>query len=1819
MTDANNANNIPGLAANSASAPGVVTPGVVTPGVATPGVATPTAAAAAPAATMDQGTYEIIRSRLNSQGQELQRRLDTLNVARKATFGTIDMQLLATERITTANNCTPRDMVAIGDRFIFGYNVFIGLKSETRMEDVFAIYHNDGASTGGTTFKEESLDLLDDPRFHADFKELYRYYKTTLFVKFAIIGTHLFMVFQVGKAVTDIKTFKWLVRDNGKLQYIDNRSEHECRLPSQHEFEWTRTHRDLHRSGMHPHISINDKIFVETVGGDLTIKVEDNTATGEGIFSEPVENRDQTLDDAEIFYASIGPLILLKIKPYQEKDYRHIVFSEKIRRATRVDALATACVLLPDDHGIIFPRGYCLQTGEYKEFDTDLPAMQFEKRIASPNGEDTLYVFHSRVAGVYVLLSYNIIAQRVDTPVVCGGFSLFEDGRMILFKEHGEARKHHAIQVWQTPFVGANYVPPKTPTTDSFLFKVGNRDIVRCMAECREVLTLIGKDDSYANLFLDLTKKAGDIVDSYFWVDKAETGNLREPLLDIKAAAASAVDEHEKVMQVKRETREAVGRTQRRLREVVQAIFASPFNSIEQYVTALTNLRTTRGEVIGLKELRYIDLALVAELEREIDDHHGRIAQKCLEYLLTAEALDPYRRRVDEIGSRVPQLVKVTVARTTETDAVAAANELEMLIDVISNLEFDDVTARTEIIDRISTIFASLNQVRSALKNKVQELAKAEGIAEFGAQMKLLNQAVVNFLDLADTPEKCDELLTKVMVQVEEQEGRFADFEQFVTEIGEKREEIVAAFEARKIALVETRARRANTLVTTAERVLKGIRGRAATFREATEILGYFAADLMVDKVRGLIKQLIDLGDSVKADDLESRLKTAREDALRQLRDRQELFVGGENVIKFGRHQFSVNTQPLDLTLVPRDDGMFLHLTGTNFFEAVTDEAFLSTRASWKQELVSETADVYRSEYLAWQVLQALETATTAGPGAATSFTGAGPTQPGTTAPAPKTVPETPTGRDDPDDPAQAGSGMASDDAVVTLAQARRFEAPQWLAHVQKFMGPRYGEGYVRGVHDHDAARILGPLVEMHAELGLLRYSPAARAMAWLFWTHFRQSAKSVVAAKMRGAGLIGRMFPGTNSHTSYVEELRTLLARFVAMTSLFPESLVEEAAQYLFDVQSRDDRFAVSGEAVSILHEFHACLNDRNMTDAFASAIGAVGNNPVSAFGMLRDWVQAFLGESGSTWRRAYRDEVATLLFGKALDEGQIAGRSCRTELTGMVGNHRLVEGGRYQLDYLDLSARMREFARVVVPRFNTYTVKKQELLEKARTEMRLDEFKAKVLSSFVRNQLIDKVYLPLIGDNLAKQIGTVGDTKRTDRSGMLLLISPPGYGKTTLMEYLANRLGLVFMKINGPSIGRRVTSFDPAEAANAAARAELEKLNLAFEMGDNVMIYVDDIQHCSPEFLEKFISLCDAQRKVEGVYRRRSRTYDFRGRKVAVVMAGNPYTESGERFKLPDMLANRADTYNLGDIIGDNRHVFELSYLENAVTSNPVLARINAVNPADVAALIKIAATGSRDGVEFAGNHSPAEINDAIGVMQRMMKVRDVVLTVNREYIRSAAQSEAYRVEPEFKMQGSYRNMNRIAEKILPIMNERELATLIASHYEGEAQTLTTAAESNLLKFKELCGTLTDTDRTRWESIKATFKKNVNLKGFGGNESAQLMAQLGAVSDGLTAIKEALLTAASNVSQPVTFVTGSSLGGSGQPESPRTPGDTVAKTTAGSITADPTSGQSSTPARGLKNVGSPEAGEKWVAAPIDSKPPLATPKKGRSPKQDK
>jgi hypothetical protein len=1614
--------------------------------------------------TLEGGAYEIIQNRLKNQGKELRSKLDSLNQGRKEVFGSIETKLLNADRITTDNNCIARDMVAIGPLFIFGYNVHIGLKSEIKPLDVFSVY-----AFENHTFVSKPLDIISDEKFVDDFKNLYKYYRDTRFSKFSVIGVYLYMAFQVGKNLNDIKVFKWLIKD-GELTYVDNRSDYEFKYPPQHEFEWIRTRREQQRRGRFPHISIDDRIFVETTGGDLTIKVEDNTETGEGIYAEVVENPDQSLDDAEIYYASLGNIILLKIKPYQEKDFRYIVYNEKMTQAKRIDAINDACILLPDDHGLIFSNGYYLQNGEYKTFEHDIKDMTFDRRLQSPNGEDFLFIFYQKEQGVYILLSYNLIEQKVKTPVICNGYAIFSNGETLYFKSEQEPQKHHVVQIWQTPYVSADYTPPVIK--ESYLYKIGNKDIVRCMAECYEIYNLIHRDDSYANLYLDIVKKTGDVLDSYLWLKEKDAFNLAEALEAIKSAATSALDEFEKVRRIKKNTQEEICLIEKKTKDLLLAAKRSSFHEIDQYVQALAEFRTLRGEIISLKDLRYADLKLIESLESEVSAQSEELSKTCVDFLMKPEALATYGKKVSTHDQAVNGLTKGVDAKALEENINAVAKELELLIEIVSALKIDDPTKTSAIIDSVSDIYTRLNQSRAALKKKKNDLLSVEATAEFNSQIKLLSQGALNYLDVCDTPQKTDEYLTKLMIQIEELEGKFVDFDEFTVKLSEKRDEIYSAFESKKMSLLETRNKRAAALQNSADRILKSIQNRIANFKSVNEINGYFASDLMIDKARDIVKELVALEDTVKADDIQTRLKSIKEDAVRQLKDRQELFVAGDNLIKFGDHVFSVNTQPLDGTMIAKDGGMYFHLTGTNFFEKITDPEFLATSAVWEQDLISENRNVYRCEFLAFEMLKSEE----------------------------------------------AGQFVAAETFLALTEQEQ-------LAAAQKFMSLRYDEGYVKGVHDLDAMKIIRSLFELKLAIQLLRYPPQARSCALIFWKGFaHETIKKKMSARLSGVGDVLRFFSDDFDETPYIDDLSEAITEFIETTRLFAPKIIEASSRYLYNELAGGRDFVISKDAALIYEQFFLYLTERSIQDAYDQSLLNLRDDPVGRALLIRNWLSAFMSHNADALNQDYIDEAAALAFTSAFAQERVADVSVERIIADMRGDHPILNKGEYRLNYIHFVEKLNDYHATVAPLFRKRQELKKRLIEQFKVDLRLDEFKPKVLTSFVRNQLIDKVYLKLIGDNLAKQIGVVGEQKRTDRMGLLLLISPPGYGKTTLMEYIANRLGIIFMKINGPAIGHQVTSLDPDESPNASAKEEVKKINLSFEMGDNVMIYLDDIQHCNPELLQKFISLCDAQRRIEGVYKGATKTYDFRGKKVCVVMAGNPYTESGEKFKIPDMLANRADTYNLGDIIGNTYDSFVLSYIENCLTSNPVLNKLATKSTKDIYSFLRMAEVAGSEGLEFEGNYSIEEMNEYVSVLKKLMTIRDVLLKVNQQYIRSASQADEYRVEPPFKLQGSYRNMNKLAEKTLPIMNDEELKTLILSHYEQESQTLTTGAEANMLKFKEITGFLNDEERARWDEIKATFQKNIKFHTGEDDRLGEFLEQLVFFTDGVDGIRRTL-----------------------------------------------------------------------------------------------
>ncbi|AGC45695.1 hypothetical protein MYSTI_04399 [Myxococcus stipitatus DSM 14675] len=1648
-------------------------------------------AAPAKEAALEGGSYEVIRTRLLAQADVLGSKAAELNTRRKAFFGGTELAVTGNERVRTENNCVARDIVSVGKYLLFGYNVFIGLKKETSVADVFSLHRFEKTADGfdlSAVPHTEAGGFLADPRFIKDFSELYRYYKDAKLQQLRRKDARLLVVFKTGQSTRDIKVFRFNLDTEGRATYLDNQGEKDHVFPPSHDFEWTTATRENYVLGQHPHVNVLDQVFVETVKGDLTVKVENNTSSGLGIYSEPVEDANQSLDDARFAWAQVGGLILLRVLPFREKAQRYLVFNSRTQHVVRIDAIGQACIRLPEDQGIIFPGGYYLQTGDFKVFDGEATGagMEFKKVIRSPNGEDVLYVFHQREEGRYLLFPYNLVRKEVQNPLVCNGYSLFADGGLVVFRETSQdPTRVHPMQVWQTPFVSDEHAAA-TPAAPGYLGKVGNAELVRGISDALTLQRIAKTDKPNRRTYEDLVAAATRALDAYYWLGHAET-SLLEPIELLRKTSELIIDEFEKVLALQKRASESLAEAEKAQVKLLARVRPELLTTAEEFMLVLAELRQQRGHLITLKDIRYMDLGRVDALEKAVVEASDNTSSGCVEFLQKGEALQPLAGRLDELLAKLEPVQTTSELAPLGEDIEKTAQGLTVLGEVVGGLQVGDPLARARILEGISELFGRLNRVRASLSAKRKELSGREKRAEFGAQFKLLGQAIENALAQADVPEKCDEGLSRLTVQLEELEGRFGEFDEFLGQITQKREELLEAFGARKQTLVDERQRRAQSLFGAAERILQGVQRRSKAFKSDDELNAYFATDAMILKLRQLSEQLMGLHDSVRSDEVQSRLKSAKQDALRALRDKQDLFADGDSLIKLGTFRFNVNTQPLDLTLVPRDGALFLQLTGSDYAQKLEDPALLEHQALWDQHLVSETREVYRAEFLAACLLADAE---------------------------------------------------ENKNGLTLSALHAAVIAGTLLERVRTYAADRFDEGYERGVHDVDATALVEKLLSLHQGAGLLRFAPGPRAWAALYWAFDAdESARGLLHRRARSFARLRQTFSAGGGLNELGIALGEAVSAFLQSQRL-AQSPAEArlAGRYLVEELAVErPRFTTSGEAVALRDAFLAQLERQGTRTAFEDDLRGLEKDLASRLEMARAWVEAYLAqrEGGAGEAGYFVLETAVLLLTERKLDREPAGALTAAEVTGLLGSHPRIIDRKLGIRLDEFLGRLNEFRQLRVPRYQAYRALQRDLLERERRKLRLEELTPKVLSSFVRNRLIDEVYLPLIGANLAKQLGAAGEGKRTDRMGMLLLMSPPGYGKTTLMEYVASRLGLTFVKVNGPALGHSVKSLDPAEAPNATSRQEVERINLSFEMGNNVMLYLDDIQHTDPELLQKFISLCDGQRRIEGVWNGRTRTYDLRGKKFCVVMAGNPYTETGERFRIPDMLANRADTYNLGDILDGKEHLFALSYLENALTSNVVTAPLATRDAADTHRLIRMAQGEEVPAGELKHGYAAAELQEIVAIFQRMFRVQSVLLKVNMQYIASAAQDERFRTEPAFKLQGSYRNMSKLTEKLVAAMTDAELERLIDDHYQGESQTLTTAAEQNLLKLAEMRGRLTPEKAKRWEEIKQGFAR---VKRMGGKEDdpvARVTGQLSGIEEQLGAVRDAVVQAATQVQQ--------------------------------------------------------------------------------------
>jgi len=80
---------------------------------------------------------------------------------------------------------------------------------------------------------------------------------------------------------------------------------------------------------------------------------------------------------------------------------------------------------------------------------------------------------------------------------------------------------------------------------------------------------------------------------------------------------------------------------------------------------------------------------------------------------------------------------------------------------------------------------------------------------------------------------------------------------------------------------------------------------------------------------------------------------------------------------------------------------------------------------------------------------------------------------------------------------------------------------------------------------------------------------------------------------------------------------------------------------------------------------------------------------------------------------------------------------------------------------------------------------------------------------------------------------------------------------------------------------------------------------------------------------------------------------------------------------------------------------------------------------------------------------------------------------------------------------------------------MNDAEVEAVIDDHYLGEAQTLTSGAEANLLKLAELRGVMTPGQKARWAEVKEGFRRGRALGGADDDPLTRAIGAMGLLAD--------------------------------------------------------------------------------------------------------
>ena len=161
------------------------------------------------------------------------------------------------------------------------------------------------------------------------------------------------------------------------------------------------------------------------------------------------------------------------------------------------------------------------------------------------------------------------------------------------------------------------------------------------------------------------------------------------------------------------------------------------------------------------------------------------------------------------------------------------------------------------------------------------------------------------------------------------------------------------------------------------------------------------------------------------------------------------------------------------------------------------------------------------------------------------------------------------------------------------------------------------------------------------------------------------------------------------------------------------------------------------------LFEEFKKVLKDQKNVANLRTEIQLIKNESYK-IDLATEWVASFV-KSSHKKNEDYIYEIVCLFLYEDTSAQNIVNIEAEAIIKDLLGSHSSIKNQEFIFDYHQFVAQLSHFSTVEIPGFNQYKKEKHDVTEELKEGLKLGEFLPRVLTSFVRNQLIDQVYLPL------------------------------------------------------------------------------------------------------------------------------------------------------------------------------------------------------------------------------------------------------------------------------------------------------------------------------------------------------------------------------------------------------------------------------------------------------------------------------------------